>query len=254
MIPVPNEKDLEIRFDYKLPRAASLRKAIVAAMLAEDVEVPPDEQSLDVSEEEYHFINFMYGLFTKVNPNIDPNEERTFKFEQTYEFAISKNFTTRAGKSPEEVLKVRANYKAPTPLLELRTDKEEFWYLITLALRKSCDSTPTSIMWNAAQNLRDNTIEWFVDLVYKAVTAKQYETIEELVDAVKNICLGAFDYMGNHERSLIHCTWKLFDENDWQGMISNIIVWQWEIDERNKQAENAANAAGETDVTGANPV
>ena len=233
MIPVPNEKDLEVRFDYKLPRAASLTKAVTAAMIAEGLEVPPNEPSIDVSDEEHHFINFVYGLFTKVNPNLDPIVERTYKFEQTYEYAITRNFTTRSGTNPEELLKSRANYKPPTPLLELRTDKSEYWYLITIALRKACDSTPTSILWNIAQNLRDSTIEWFVDLVYGAVTAQKYETVEELVDAVKKAVLNDNDHLAKHEPTSIYCTCKLFDDNDWQGMLSYIIVWQYEIDARN---------------------
>jgi hypothetical protein len=234
MVPVPNEKDKEVRFDYKLPRAASLLRSVNAAMVAEGLQIPPDSPSIEVSDEDHHFINFVNGLFAAVNPNIDPNAERIHQFEQTYEFAITKNFTSRSMDNPADILRHRANYKAPTPLAELRTVKNEYWYLITLALRKSCDSPQTSILWNVAQNLRDDTIEWFVNLVYGAVTAQQYATTEELAEAVKKAVMNDHTYMGNHERASIHCTCKLFNDDDWAGMISNIIVWQWEIDERNK--------------------
>lgn len=224
MIQVPNEKDLEARFDYRLPRAPLLIQAINTAMLNEGLEIPNDDPTIEVSKEDQHFIKFLYGLFTPVNPFVDPNEERIHKFELTYEFAITRTFTTRSLDNPEAVLRDRANYQAPTPIVELRTNKSEYWYLITLALRKLCDSPQTSIVWNASQNLTHDAIEWCVDLVYQAVTAQQYTSVEELIQAVKQVCLSDSEYMGKSERALIHCAFRLFNDNDWAGMLGYIIV------------------------------
>lgn len=83
------------------------------------------------------------------------------------------------------------------------------------ALRKYCDSSPTSIAWNLFHIVSDNTLNWFYEMVEQAVKGKVFDSPAALNRAIKEAIIFDDDWPGKPERAAIHTTLMLFDEDDW---------------------------------------
>lgn len=84
------------------------------------------------------------------------------------------------------------------------------------ALRKACDSKPTSAMWNAIHVVKPETYGVYCDAIMVAVHGKQFWTLGEFAHAVKTAWL-AVPYFGKVELALLHCIGEMMDVIDWQG-------------------------------------
>ncbi len=91
-----------------------------------------------------------------------------------------------------------------------------------VALRKVCDSKPTSIIWNVFSIALDyngqnpNFIKYFDDLpIFLIENYENINGLKTLADYVKKFTL-KFDfdgYLGN----IASCAFELFEEDDWLG-------------------------------------
>ncbi len=217
-------------FDYQLPPAYTLTQAINLAMDNEGIVRVEELPAIEVTDEQAHNINYLLKLFTPVDPVWVDNRPH-------YHYHISKMFKVVMGvNDPSVVIASAARYTAPTPLVGLWKEAEVY-YAITVALRKSCDSKPTTILWNASQNLSDEARRWVCEPIEKILHgATEYATVEDFVDATKAACLEA-EYSGKYEQQMIHSIYELFTDDDWHGYFSYLIKWQWQIDAEKKATE-----------------
>jgi hypothetical protein len=223
-------------FDYQLPPAYSITQAINMAMDNEGIVRAEELPAIEVTDEQAHNINYLLKLFTAVDPVwVD---QRTH-----YHYHISKMFKAVAGiNDPSVVIASAASYTAPTPLVGLWKESEVY-YAVTVALRKACDSKPTTILWNASHGLSDEARRWVcepIETVLRGPT--EYATVEDFVSAAKAACLEA-EYSGKYEQQMIHCLYELFTNDDWAGYFSYLIKWQWQVDEAGRVAKTAAETS-----------
>lgn len=86
------------------------------------------------------------------------------------------------------------------------------------ALRKLCDSTPTSILYNAWAVVSSETCMEYCEAL-ASVLNEEYENREELAKACRDQFLNV-DYIGHREKSLLHCSAIACDLDDWMGATS----------------------------------
>jgi len=99
---------------------------------------------------------------------------------------------------------------------KLKIERDQLGECIHTALRKCCDSTPTTIAWNLiGLKAFDSVWKEYIDLAW-----------EELKRCNSNNAWGGLKRAsekiayGNYCRSSLRETFKLFSENDWNGMAS----------------------------------
>jgi hypothetical protein len=78
-------------------------------------------------------------------------------------------------------------------------------------LRKACDSPATSIAWNII-NLMDADWMTYLEFVHEGI-----DVCENVCKHIKDKSLSFREYMGNPHLSILHCSFKLFDDDDWLG-------------------------------------
>ena len=91
--------------------------------------------------------------------------------------------------------------------------KSEWGMALHTALRKYCDSTPTTIAYNAVKEMQESWRRYL----------KHIEKAKPDAASIKKASLewDAHD-VPRHEVSLaiiLHCAFKLFDDNDWEGYV-----------------------------------
>ena len=101
-----------------------------------------------------------------------------------------------------------------------KLDKYDLAECLHVALRKGCDSTPTTIAWNVIHLLDGKTWEEYIDLVFSALKGKKTE--DDIVKAVKQSSL-AWGVTANYPGVALHSSFKLFDDDDWYGYCSILI-------------------------------
>lgn len=125
---------------------------------------------------------------------------------------------------------------------EVKIDREDLGANLHTALRKLCDSTPTSLAWNLFYCLPPEIWNAYLDCVFEGAEKATQSTLGE---AVKQSSIGFRDWMsdpagdsrfsrketytvkatkktqdtaGSWAQTLT-CTFKLFDADDWQAYI-----------------------------------
>lgn len=99
---------------------------------------------------------------------------------------------------------------------KLKIEKDCLGECIHTALRKCCDSAPTTIAWNLIQ-LPVFDIVWkeYLDLAWEELKSCNLDNAwVGLKKAAEKITYG------NCPRSALRQTFELFSENDWNGMAS----------------------------------
>lgn len=91
-------------------------------------------------------------------------------------------------------------------------------YLHT-ALRKCCDSKPTTVVWNLIQ-LRvygvENGWEDYLQYLSEGLTGREFSSREDLANTIKQLSLG-FVYFGEPFKAALHTLFEMFSEDDWLG-------------------------------------
>lgn len=90
---------------------------------------------------------------------------------------------------------------------------EQLGYCLHSALRKCCDSEPTSILWNIVHFLPEGV--WNQYLVFILPHINTVTRPKRWV-ALKKHSL-EWEFMGEPPKAAMHCTFKLFTDDDWQG-------------------------------------
>lgn len=94
--------------------------------------------------------------------------------------------------------------------------REELGMSLHTALRKACDSNPTSLAWNLIQ-LDSMAHAWgeYLDIVWSKIkeVKKQPGNFGPILEASAE----ALEY-GKHARACLKITFRFFDKNDWSGM------------------------------------
>jgi hypothetical protein len=92
-----------------------------------------------------------------------------------------------------------------------------------VALRKACDSTPTSIAFHAIELLNPKRWKEYLKKVLAEIEAEDehrpIETRERLAQIVRRVSLADHDYIGNSPHAILHCAFELFSSEDWLGYV-----------------------------------
>lgn len=107
-----------------------------------------------------------------------------------------------------------------------KLDREYLAECLHVALRKACDSTPTSIAWNVIHLLSKETWGEYVELVFSALRGKKSN--EDIVNAVKRSSLG-WHIMADYSGVALRCAFKLFDDDDWYGYSSLLFDFEMPV-------------------------
>jgi len=211
-------------FVQDLPRAASLAKSVDAAMQAEGIELIPVEEFQDVTNRESFMAEAMKKFFVAHSPHVTPTGD-TSRFATTYVFGAARFIPAAKEMELETALANAFQYRPDNAIEPLTVERENVYEAVHVALRKLCDSPATSAAWNALHLLKKER-RWLVDFLYGVATRERYETVEALVEAAKRAVTDDMEYMGNAERALMHCLFRLFSDDDWTGMFGYIVRYR----------------------------
>ncbi len=95
------------------------------------------------------------------------------------------------------------------------------------ALRKACDSTPSSIAWNLICVLEGDAWAKYCEFIEKLVP-ELYKTLpldEALKQASKKWDCYAYSGDTRHITIALHCTFELFEDSDWEGFASFLVPY-----------------------------
>ena len=103
-------------------------------------------------------------------------------------------------------------------------DKSEWGELLHTALRKCCDSTPTTIAYQAICGMSQG---WSHYLAHLEKTAKTADSSHPIYEEIKRASL-RWSYLDaprcdNEFAIILHCAFELFDDNDWQGYVEFLV-------------------------------
>lgn len=119
------------------------------------------------------------------------------------------------------------------PWLEYR-EADELGGALHTALRKACDSKPTSAMWNLIY-VCDNGWLWYLEQFFKRL--QKAKTHDGVIDAAKraasctSMTASEAEYTKipsepegiRHEVYSLICVLDLFDERDWEGFVAYLV-------------------------------
>ena len=97
----------------------------------------------------------------------------------------------------------------------MKIRKEDLGEALHTALRKLCDSTPTSIAWNLiALDVCTAAWEEYLQIVWpKTRRVKKDDLWKQLKVASEN-----WPGCGNHAKAALRCAFRLFSDDDWKQM------------------------------------
>jgi hypothetical protein len=98
--------------------------------------------------------------------------------------------------------------------------KEELGEYLHTALRKLCDSTPTSLMWNVI-NIEVFNPAWDHYLTAAWVELGKIKKKSEIGGALKKAAETLRDFVGEGQlyiHQVMHCGFELFTDDDWESM------------------------------------
>jgi hypothetical protein len=225
----------ELRFVGNLPRAATLRSAVDAAMTEDGISIP--EGAIEVTPEKAHQISYLLNLFVKAAPETASCEDDSGYRDTIYSYGCTRNFKTGPGATAADAIAATCGYEAPAPIAGLRINREDVYNNMHVALRKVADSSITSVAWNAMHVINADARDWMANIVVKALTAPSLVTDEDVVKAVKEGFQTDEVWSGLPDRALIHCIFDMFSDADWRSLVSYFIIWPNEV-------KNAASTAG----------
>lgn len=92
--------------------------------------------------------------------------------------------------------------------------KSQFSEALHTALRKCCDSTPTSIAWNAIYLLPKGVWGKYVTHMEGSISGTK-----DLAEQVKKASFKFYLY-GSHGGNILRCAFEEFSKEDWEGYSS----------------------------------
>ena len=101
----------------------------------------------------------------------------------------------------------------------MKVRKEELGEMLHTALRKFCDSTPTSVAWNLiALDACSAAWDEYVEIVWPKIrgTADK-DLVWKQLKAAGGEWPGVGDH-GDHARAALRCTFRMFSDDDWKQM------------------------------------
>ena len=100
------------------------------------------------------------------------------------------------------------------------TPREELGEYLHTALRKLCDSTPTSLMWNLINlNVFDPAWDHYLAAAWKELGKIKKKS--EIGGALKKAVEPLKDFGGEGQlyiHQVMRCGFELFDDDDWESM------------------------------------
>jgi hypothetical protein len=108
------------------------------------------------------------------------------------------------------------------------------------ALRKACDSHPTSAAWNCINAMKatpwkqflEHVVEQFKDFDTPPASTKPYHINPAWGEKLRKSALSWEPYGEGSEAMTLFCIFECFEKHDWQGFAS----WLPECEEREKAA------------------
>lgn len=225
--PLPNSERVEWRFTGNLPRARTIQLAVNAAMVEAGLTIP--EGGVEVSGQLAMQISHVVKLFVAAAPETIVAPDDPKYTEVIYSYGCKSNFASKPTSTLQNVLDYVCKYEPPSPIAGVRGSPDQVYEMMHVALRKCADSKITSAAWNALHLIDEDTRQWLVDIVSKALTATEYTNSDEVIGAVKKALLGNEEYYGKPARALMHCLFEVFDDDDWAGLLSYCIIWPCEV-------------------------
>jgi len=120
--------------------------------------------------------------------------------------------------------------KAKPKVKPLAIDKEDLGEALHVALRKACDSTPTSLLWNLIYKIDAGVWEAYLDHVWLKLqvasqTSGDYWSVlkhasiefDDIVHTIRSRDREKIDYNSVH---LLDITFGLMTDDDWHGYAS----------------------------------
>lgn len=97
-------------------------------------------------------------------------------------------------------------------------DRDSLWYTLHVALRKGCDSRPTSLVWNLGHvEGMSGAIDDYVEKVWEHLATSTKPQIANWLQVSVAESLGRGQ---SPSHSTLRIAFEMFDENDWEGMAS----------------------------------
>jgi len=214
-------RNRRVVFSYALPRAKSLADAVDAAMEAEGVALAPLTEFVDVTEKQIFMIEHLKKFFVEHSP-VETPTDIDGELSTTYLYGASRTFGSVAGVPIDQVLERTFFYVAPAAIQPVSIERENVYEAFHTALRKLCDSPVTSAAWNSLHLLAKER-RWLVDFLYGALTSTAYESLPDLIGAMKKAVATDETYFGNPERALMHSLFSMFNDGDWGGALGYMV-------------------------------
>ncbi len=101
--------------------------------------------------------------------------------------------------------------------------KEDWSEALHVALRKGCDSSPSSAAWNCIYLLKDGLWGEYVDFVYESMKTFDTTKLPTLPEMLKRASLKWKPYGKGHAAVTLYCIFELFEDEDWEGYSSFLV-------------------------------
>lgn len=98
--------------------------------------------------------------------------------------------------------------------------REDLGECLHTALRKYCDSTPTSIAWNAIYLLKPETWAEYLDIVWKRLENPAIQNENHVATLLWRASVQDWSIMADNAGVILSCAFRLFKKADWQGYAS----------------------------------
>ena len=226
--PLPNSDKVEFRFEGNLPRAKTLRLAIDAAIV-EAGGVVPERVGVEITDQHAKQIDYLLKLFVKAAPATEVAADDPKYTDVIYSYGFTTSYRAKAGSTIQEVMDSVCRFEPPAAIAGLRTSEDQLYELLHVALRKGCDSKITSAAWHAMHVIDGPDRQWLVDTVQTALTSAPHTTAEQVVGAVRKALLEGDSHGETSGRRLMHGLFRVFEDDDWMGMLSYCIIWPYEV-------------------------
>lgn len=246
-----SENTVSWQFKSKVPRASS-RQICWEKLLIELKHNPVDVGDMYrdvvlVTQDDWMVLVGVLEMFTAINP-ISTRSIRTrgeadecvtdWVQKTTWDFAPSVEITSGVNRTFAQavhnaVLQGRIKLARKTGIAGLShcvRDESDAATAFHTALRKSCDSSPTSAAWNFMRAFTDKDWERFTPRLHTAVRMAAGETSHEAFSAVVAARMKDMDHMAFHDHGYL---WKAFcgvlasmNPEDWEAACSYFVAWE----------------------------
>lgn len=97
----------------------------------------------------------------------------------------------------------------------LTVDRENLGEALHTALRKYCDSDPTSIAWNVIHLLKPKVWAEYLETVWKRLDGVKFTDEAAITTAVREASIKDWRIVGDYAGVSLQCAFKCFNASDW---------------------------------------